>query len=124
MKMDGMMLDMIKGQMQKQSFLSDMCRDVTLVGSEKVSVPAGEFQAGHFRSDKYSSDTWVTAEVPFSMVKSTGKDFELTLAPARRRGEDFDHGEAHSHGRAPAQIAEEQAIRPRNRREMIIFGGI
>ena len=79
MKMDRMMLDMIKGQMQKQSFLSDMCRDVSLVGSEKVSVPAGEFQAGHFRSDKYASDTWVTAEVPFSMVKSTGKDFELTL---------------------------------------------
>ena len=79
MKMDGMMLDMIKGQMQKQSFLSDMCRDVSLVGSEKVSVPAGEFQAGHFRSDKYASDTWVTTAVPFSMVKSTGKDFELTL---------------------------------------------
>ncbi|MDF3052513.1 MAG: hypothetical protein K0S19_618 [Geminicoccaceae bacterium] len=79
MKLDGMMLDMIKGQMQKQSFLSDMCRDVSLVGSEKVSVPAGEFQAGHFRSDKYGSDTWVTAEVPFSMVKSTGKDFELAL---------------------------------------------
>jgi len=79
MKMDGMMLAMIKGQMEKQSFLSDMCRDVSLVGSEKVSVPAGEFQAGHFRSDKYASDTWVTVEVPFSMVKSTGKDFELTL---------------------------------------------
>src|SRR5688572_4974945 len=79
MKMDGMMLGMIKDQMQKQSLLSDMCRDVTLVGSETVSVPAGKFQAGHFRSDKYASDTWVTAEVPFSMVKSTGKDFELTL---------------------------------------------
>ena len=79
MKMDGMMLDMIKGQMQKQSFLSEMCRDVTLVGSETVSVPAGKFRAGHFRSDKYTSDTWVTAEVPFSMVKSSGKDFELTL---------------------------------------------
>ena len=29
MKMDGMMLNMIRGQMEKQSFLSDVCKDVT-----------------------------------------------------------------------------------------------
>lgn len=79
MKMDGMMLKMIRGQMEKHSFLNDVCKDVTLVGAETVSVPAGKFESRHFHSAKYSSDSWITAEVPFSMVKSVGKDYELAL---------------------------------------------
>ena len=80
MKMDGKMLSMIRGQMQKQSFLSDACKDVTLVGSERVTVPAGKFESRHFHSAKYSSDSWLARGVPFSMVKSTGKDFLMELA--------------------------------------------
>ncbi len=79
MKMDGMMLKMIRGQMQKQSFLEDICKDVTLVGTERLTVPAGKFDTQHFRSAKYSSDSWITSGVPFSMVKSVGKDFEIEL---------------------------------------------
>lgn len=79
MKMDGMMLKMIRGQMDKQSFLKDICKDVTLVGAESVTVPAGKFDTQHFHSAKYSSDSWITAGVPFSMVKSVGKDFEMVL---------------------------------------------
>jgi hypothetical protein len=79
MKMDGMMLNMIRGQMEKQSFLSDVCRDVTLVGPESVTVPAGKFQTRHFRSDKYTSDSWLTVDIPFAMVKSVGKNYELAL---------------------------------------------
>ena len=79
MKMDGMMLKMIRGQMDKQSFLKDICKDVTLVGAESVTVPAGKFDTQHFHSAKYSSDSWITARVPFSMVKSVGKDFEMVL---------------------------------------------
>jgi hypothetical protein len=79
MKMDGMMLKMIRGQMDKQSFLKDICKDVTLVGAESVTVPAGKFDTKHFHSAKYSSDSWITPGVPFSMVKSVGKDFEMML---------------------------------------------
>ena len=79
MKMDGMMLKMIRGQMEKQSFLNDICKDVTLVGSETVSVPAGKFEGRRYHSAKYSSDSWISADVPFSLVKSVGKDFDLAL---------------------------------------------
>lgn len=79
MKMNGMMMSMIRGQMQKQSFLSDVCKGVTLVGKEAVTVPAGKFQALHFHSDKYGSDSWVAPEVPFSLVKSVGKTYQMEL---------------------------------------------
>jgi hypothetical protein len=79
MKMDGMMLKMIRGQMEKQSFLNDVCKDVTLVGPESITVPAGKFQTRHFRSDKYTSDSWLTLDIPFAMVKSVGKNYDLAL---------------------------------------------
>jgi hypothetical protein len=79
MKMDGMMLGMIRGQMEKQSFLNDACKDVTLVGPESVTVPAGKFQTQHFRSAQYNSDTWLTSDIPFAMVKSVGKNYEMML---------------------------------------------
>ena len=79
MKMEGAMVKMISGQMDKQSLLSHICTDITLVGSETVSVPAGKFPSQHFHSAKHSSDSWLAAGIPFSMVKSVGKDYELTL---------------------------------------------
>jgi hypothetical protein len=79
MKMSGVMLNMIRGQMEKQSILSELCRDVTLVGPERVTVPAGKFQTSHFRSDKYGSDSWVSAEVPFALVKSVGEKHDMAL---------------------------------------------
>ncbi|MEP7225875.1 MAG: hypothetical protein ABI785_00815 [Gemmatimonadales bacterium] len=79
MKMDGMMLNMIRGQMEKQSFLNDVCKDVVLVGPESVRVPAGNFQTRHFRSDKYASDSWLSFDIPFAMVKSVGKNYEMAL---------------------------------------------
>jgi hypothetical protein len=79
MRMDGAMLNMMRSQMKNQSFLSDACKDVTLVGSESVTVPAGKFESRHFHSPKYASDSWIAAGVPFSMVKSTGKDYEMEL---------------------------------------------
>jgi len=79
MKMDGMMLKMIRGQMEKQSLLNDVCKDVTLVGPESVTVPAGKFQTRHFRSDKYTSDSWLTLDIPFAMVKSVGKNYDMAL---------------------------------------------
>lgn len=79
MKMDGMMLKMIRAQMEKQSFLNDACKDVTLVGPESVTVPAGKFRTRHFRSDKYTTDSWLSSDIPFAMVKSVGKNYEMAL---------------------------------------------
>jgi hypothetical protein len=80
MKMNGMMMKMIRGQMEKQNFLADVCKDVNFVGEEKVTVPAGQFQARHFHSAKYSSDSWVASSVPFSLVKAVGKNHQMELA--------------------------------------------
>jgi hypothetical protein len=80
MKMNGMMMKMIRGQLDKQNFLGEVCKDVSLVGEEKVTVPAGQFHARHFRSAKYGSDSWVASSVPFSLVKSVGKNYQMELA--------------------------------------------
>jgi hypothetical protein len=80
MKMNGMMMNMIRGQIEKQNFFSDVCKDVTLVGQEKVTVPAGRFQARHFHSAKYNSDSWVAPTVPFALIKSVGKTYQMELA--------------------------------------------
>jgi hypothetical protein len=53
---------------------------VTLVGEEKVTVPAGRFQARHYHSAKYGSDSWVASSVPFALVKSVGKNYQMELA--------------------------------------------
>jgi hypothetical protein len=80
MKMNGMMMNMIRGQLDKQNFLGDVCKEVSLVGNEKVTVPAGRFQARHYHSAKYSSDSWVASSVPFALVKSVGKNYQMELA--------------------------------------------
>ena len=77
MKMNGMMLGMVRGQLQKKSVLGDICDDVTLVGKEKVTLPAGTFNAKHFHSTKYENDSWVDPALSFGMVKATGKHHDI-----------------------------------------------
>jgi hypothetical protein len=79
MKMDGMMMKMIRGQMEKQNLYSDVCKDVTLVGKEQVAVPAGRFQAQHYHSAKYGADSWMSPAVPFSLIKSVGENHQMEL---------------------------------------------
>jgi hypothetical protein len=80
MKMNGMMMKMMRAQLEKNSFLSNICEGVSLVGEESVTVPAGTFKATHFHNAKYDNDSWVSAAVPFAMVKSTGKQGDIQLA--------------------------------------------
>ena len=80
LKMNGMMLKMIRGQLKKNSVLGNVCEGVSLAGEESVTVPAGTFKALRYHNSKYESDTWVVPDRPFFMVKSKGKDFELSLA--------------------------------------------
>jgi hypothetical protein len=79
MKMNGMMMKMMRGQLEKSSFLSNICEGVSLVGEESVTVPAGTFKTLHFHNAKYDSDSWVSPSVPFTMVKTTGKDHDIQL---------------------------------------------
>ena len=80
MKMNGMMMRMIRGQLEKSSVLANLCEGVTLAGKESVTVPAGTFKAERYHDSKHDADTWVVTDRPFIMVKSKGKDFELSLA--------------------------------------------
>jgi hypothetical protein len=79
MKMNAMMMEMIRGQLSKSSVLGNMCEGVRLAGKESVTVPAGTFKALRYHNSKYGSDTWVVPKQPFFMVKSKGEDFELSL---------------------------------------------
>ena len=79
MKMNGMMMNMIRGQMEKQNLYTEVCKDVTLVGKEAVTVPAGRFQAQHYHSAKYGADSWISSGVPFSLVKSVGENHQMEL---------------------------------------------
>jgi hypothetical protein len=80
MKMNGMMLGMIRGQLKKNSVLANLCEGVAPVGEESVTVPAGTFKAIRYHDSTHDADTWVVPDRPFVMVKSKGKDFELSLA--------------------------------------------
>ncbi len=79
MKMTGMMLGMMRTQLGKNMAFKDACTEVTMIGHEKVTVPAGSFNAKHFHSTKYESDMWVSPQVPFSMLKSASESHELVL---------------------------------------------
>jgi hypothetical protein len=79
MKMNAMMMKVIRGQLKKSSVLGNMCEGVSLAGEESVTVPAGTFKALRYHNAKYESDTWVVPNQPFFMVKSKGEDFELSL---------------------------------------------
>jgi hypothetical protein len=77
MKMNGMMMGMVKGQLQQKSVFGDICNEVTLVGPEKVTVPAGTFNAKHYHSAKYDNDSWVDPSLSFGMVKAVGKHHDI-----------------------------------------------
>ncbi len=80
MKMSGMMMDIIRKQLEQHTFHREACKGVSLVGKESVTVPAGRFSSLHFRSAEEGIDTWLSPQLPFSLVKSNGKNFQLELA--------------------------------------------
>lgn len=79
LKVSGPMLNMLRGQLEKELLFAKICNGVSLVGKEKVKVPAGRFQSLHYRSAD-SADSWVSRDVAFSVVKSTGKNYQVELA--------------------------------------------
>lgn len=79
MKMNGMMVDMIRKQLEQHAFHREACKGVSLVGKESVTVPAGRFSSLHFRGAGQGIDTWLSSQLPFSLVKSTGKNYQVEL---------------------------------------------
>lgn len=51
------------------SDLEAQCRTAEVVGAEDVTVTAGSFQTTHLRFPDNGSDVWVSADVPFGIVR-------------------------------------------------------
>lgn len=49
--------------------LRKQCRTAEIVGREEVSVPAGTFQTTHLRFPDTGGEVWVSAAVPFGIVR-------------------------------------------------------
>jgi hypothetical protein len=79
MKMNPMMTGMMRGQMKKNSALSNLCEGVEPAGEETIEVPAGSFRTVRMHNAKYNADAWVSPKVPFYMVKMKGEDYEMSL---------------------------------------------
>jgi hypothetical protein len=77
-RMNGMMLKMIRGQLKKNSVFGDVCQGVSVAGEESVTIPAGTFKAVRYHNSKYEGDTWMVPDLPFYMVKTKGKNIELS----------------------------------------------
>ena len=84
-----MMMRMIGSGLQKSGGLrvADMCEKVTLIGNERTTVQGGTFSTRHYKYDQGTDpyETWVSAEVPFGLVKFTGRRYDLQL---NRSGKD------------------------------------
>jgi hypothetical protein len=70
MRMPEQMLSMMQQQMQSNPMLdvAEQCRSSELVGEENVTTPAGEMKAWHLKVAD-GNDAWVSADVPFGIVK-------------------------------------------------------
>lgn len=79
MKLPPMMVQGLRGQVSQTSFLANLCEGLAPAGEESVTVPAGTFTALRYHSAKHESDTWVVPTLPFVVVKTKGKNFEMSL---------------------------------------------
>jgi len=82
MKFSGPMMERIRSQMNvgsdPASEFGKGCEDAERVGVESVTVPAGTFDAVHFRltSGRNPGDAWIVEGMPFAMIKWTGSGGE------------------------------------------------
>ena len=74
LKVPDLMISMMSRQISQgvASETARRCSNGVVVGWETVTVPAGRFRALHVRSA--DGDAWVTADVPFGMVRVHGSD--------------------------------------------------
>ena len=84
MVMTGQMLQMALQNMPRQANWGGMCRQAEIIGSETVTVPGGTFDAIHLRATE--GDAWVSADVPFGIIKSQSKDGSTMQLKAHGEG--------------------------------------
>lgn len=78
MKAGGQMMDMMRSRAPNAGLTPEMCAEMTVVGTESVTVPAGTYTATHLHSAKNNVDVWVDPKVPF-VVKVKGPDNSMEL---------------------------------------------
>ncbi|MEE8268148.1 MAG: hypothetical protein V3R97_04475, partial [Gemmatimonadales bacterium] len=87
MKFSGAMMERIQSQMSSDptSEFSKSCEDAERVGVESITVPAGTFEAVHYRlaGDGRSGDAWIVEGRPFGMIKWTGSGGDAAELVAR-----------------------------------------
>jgi hypothetical protein len=90
MKFSGAMIERMQSQMSSDpaAEFSKGCEDAERVGIESITVPAGTFDAVHFRvaSGGKPGDAWVVEGLPFGMIKWNGSGGEA--AELVDRGDD------------------------------------
>jgi len=76
MRVPQQMLAMMQEQMATSPIadFAKQCRAANFVGEETVETPAGTFHTLHVHTDEQNGDAWVSAEVPFGMVKGSSQD--------------------------------------------------
>jgi hypothetical protein len=76
MRMPEQMIRMMGSQMD-QNFATEFarkCREMTVVGWEQVTVPAGSFRAMHLKHTADQADAWLVPDLYFGFVRATLKD--------------------------------------------------
>jgi hypothetical protein len=59
---------------------ADLGQTAKLVGTEDVTTLAGTFSCKHYRMKDGSGEMWISEKVPpWSLVKSSGREFSMTL---------------------------------------------
>ena len=76
-----MMMRMMSSGLEKSNGLkpADVCKGVTLVGNERITVPGGTFSTRHYKNEQEQFETWVSAETPFGLVQAKGRRFDMKL---------------------------------------------
>ena len=83
MRMPEQMVQMMAGQMDR-SFEADFtrkCQQMTVVGWEQLTVPAGTFRALHIKDTAEHTEAWLVPDVYFALARAQLKDgssMELT----------------------------------------------
>lgn len=82
MRMPQQMLSMMASRMPKD-LLAEACsnRNITRVGEESITVPAGTFRTIHFHDSQNNNDVWVSSSIPFGLVQTkTARDNIVLVA--------------------------------------------
>ena len=91
MLVGGQMLNMMRQNMKNQPGLTlkEMCAGNQVVGTERVTVPAGSYSARHIRNARHGSEVWVSSKVPFGIVRNTVPEgvMELTAVGTGAKSE-------------------------------------